>query len=163
MPNPDDDLEAAIAALVRPAPARKGPGRPAGRAAAPGAPAAAPARPAAAPAPPPVPLPPAPEGEPSELELAHLAKLEAIQALREKRKAERDRFREATDTEYWVALCFETRAQKEEFLEKLGIAELGDKYLNGYKVAEKLGVSIDTAGLQTRAQRPPSRRLSDLT
>lgn len=49
---------------------------------------------------------------------------------------------DATDSEFWVAVCFQTRAQKEEFLRKLGLLEIGDKYLDGMEVARKLGVTL---------------------
>lgn len=58
-------------------------------------------------------------------------------------RAEKDVFMENTDSEYWVALCFQTRAQKEEFLTKMGWLELGDKYLDGVEVAAKQGIKLE--------------------
>ena len=55
---------------------------------------------------------------------------------------EQQRFEEATDSEYWFALCFHTRAEKEKFLQALGWMDLGDKYLDGTVVAERLGVDL---------------------
>lgn len=58
-------------------------------------------------------------------------------------KEEAKRFTEATDSEYWLALCFQTREQKEEFLNKLKLIDLGDKYLDGLRVAKRLNVDIE--------------------
>ena len=65
------------------------------------------------------------------------------QAYRDRAKAEADRFRNATDSEYWVAVCFKTRADKEAFLRAARLLHLGDKYLDGYGVASALGVEIE--------------------
>jgi len=67
------------------------------------------------------------------------AELTAMQkAYRGRARAEVDRFREATDPEFWVALVFESREQKEDFLREFGLSRLGDKYLDGRKVARVL-------------------------
>ena len=62
-----------------------------------------------------------------------------------KRRAEAERFMLATDSEYWVAICFQTRDQKEEFLRALDLIRHGDKYLDGWTVAKKLGVQLTRA------------------
>lgn len=61
-----------------------------------------------------------------------------LEAFKEREREESKRFQDATDSEYWVALVFATRADKEAFLREHGLARLGDKYLNGYEVAEVL-------------------------
>ena len=59
------------------------------------------------------------------------------------RRHEESRRRElATDSEYWFAVCFSSREQKEHFLKALNLIADGDKYLDGYKVAEKFGVVL---------------------
>lgn len=65
------------------------------------------------------------------------------QGYRDRAKAESNRFKRATDSEYWVAVCFTTREEKEAFLERSGLADLGDKYLDGHDVAHRLGVDLD--------------------
>lgn len=46
---------------------------------------------------------------------------------------------DATDSEFWCALVFETREQKEEALRVLGVGRLdGDKYIDGAKFAERI-------------------------
>ena len=69
-----------------------------------------------------------------------------MQGFKARQEAEAKRRTEATDSEFWCALCFETRAQKEEFLRKLGVLAHGDKYLDGRLVAEKLGIVLENRG-----------------
>ena len=69
---------------------------------------------------------------------------ELQQAFRARRDQEAGRFRAATDSEFWFAVCFESRAEKEAFLRAAGLFECGDKYLDGRAVAERLG--IETGG-----------------
>jgi len=69
--------------------------------------------------------------------------LNAIQqGFADRRKQESDRFRLATDSEYWACICFSSREQKEHFLKALDLIGIGDKYLDGYKVAKKFGVVL---------------------
>ncbi len=79
---------------------------------------------------------------------------EALKAVIAHRKSMLENWRVTVDPEFWFAVCFQSRAQKEEFLEKANLSDLGDKYLNGLELAEKLGVDITPIPLQ---QRPPSR------
>ena len=67
---------------------------------------------------------------------AELTELE--RAYRDRAKNEAGRFKAATDSEYWVAVCFKSRAEKEKFLQDFGLDPLGDKYLDGKKVAQRL-------------------------
>lgn len=59
-------------------------------------------------------------------------------------KAERKRFKQATDSEYWFAVCFESREEKEKFLKAAGVvvSMMGDKYIDGRKLAQVLGVDM---------------------
>ncbi|HET9819637.1 MAG TPA: hypothetical protein VFP92_10790 [Rhodanobacteraceae bacterium] len=66
-------------------------------------------------------------------------------------KDEGARFRAATDSEYWAAICFQTREQKEAFLAALGILAHGDKYLDGRAVAEALGIVLPVADVPYNA------------
>ena len=63
-----------------------------------------------------------------------------------KGRADREdqRMTDIMDSEYWTAFCFQTREQKEEFLRKLDLIDLGDKYLDGMEVAKKLGVTLES-------------------
>ena len=75
--------------------------------------------------------------EDSKVELTELQK-----GYDKRRTEEATRFRLSTDSEYWCAICFSSREQKEAFLSALGLLSIGDKYLDGYKVAEKLNVKL---------------------
>lgn len=57
-------------------------------------------------------------------------------------KEESRRFAKATDSEYWVCLCFQTREEVEEFMEKSGWGNPQEKYIDGRKVADALGIEI---------------------
>ena len=52
-------------------------------------------------------------------------------------KAEQERFLLATDSEYWVGLCFQTREQKEHFLREAKLLQAGDKYIDGALLAKR--------------------------
>ncbi len=67
---------------------------------------------------------------------------ETLNRFREQGKAERQVYWDNVDSEYWVALCFQSRKQKEEFLKITGLGALGDKYLDGMAVAEMVGVEL---------------------
>ena len=88
---------------------------------------------------------PAAPAPPPDVEAEAREELNAVQAaFKVKKQAEQQAFRDNTDSEYWVALCFGTRAQKEEFLTKLGVIAEGDKYLDGLMVARAMRIVIDS-------------------
>jgi hypothetical protein len=60
-------------------------------------------------------------------------------------KAEQDRFTLATDSEYWVGLCFQTREQKEHFLREAKLLQAGDKYIDGALLAKRMGITLPPA------------------
>ena len=66
-----------------------------------------------------------------------------LQGFQDRSRRENQRFVEATDSEFWFAVCFQTRQQKEEFLQKMGWTELGDKYLDGLLVADAAGIELE--------------------
>lgn len=79
-----------------------------------------------------------------DLETDARTELNAIQqGFRDRAKREAERFRLATDSEYWAVLCFKTRADKERFLTRAKLLAVGDKYLDGYAAARVLGVPMD--------------------
>ena len=67
---------------------------------------------------------------------------ELLDGFKARATRENNRMLEAVDSEFWVAICFQTRAQKEEFLKKAKLLDLGDKYLDGMLVAEELGIEL---------------------
>ncbi len=59
-----------------------------------------------------------------------------------KLEAEHRRQLKATDSEYWICLCFQSREQVEEFMRLSGWGTEDDKYIDGQKVAAKIGIPI---------------------
>lgn len=65
-------------------------------------------------------------------------------AYRGRAQAEAKRFTKTTDSEFWVAVCFDSREQKETFLRQVGIKPKlqGDKYITAADLAAVLGVDL---------------------
>lgn len=84
--------------------------------------------------------------EPSgDLEKDCLNELNDLQAgFRQRAKQENNRFELATDSEYWFAVCFQTREQKDFFLKEISkISNIyGDKYINGEELAAALNIKL---------------------
>jgi hypothetical protein len=68
-----------------------------------------------------------------------------LQAFIARSKAEQARFLLATDSEYWVGLCFQTREQKEHFLREAKLLQAGDKYIDGALLAKRMGIELPPA------------------
>lgn len=78
-----------------------------------------------------------------DLEADSAAELDALaQGFRDRTARENDRFRLATDSEYWFCVCFKSRQDKDTFLAAAGLNSIGDKYLDGYAVARVLGIEM---------------------
>lgn len=71
----------------------------------------------------------------------------ALRAIIEQKRAMREVYRTTTDPEYWFVVCFQSREQKDEFLRLAGWEGMGDKYLDGLRLAAKLGVPIEPINL----------------
>lgn len=46
------------------------------------------------------------------------------------------------DTEYWLCVVFEDRAQKQAFVKALGMLKEGDKYIDGRQLAHRFNIEI---------------------
>lgn len=97
------------------------------------------------------------EAEAVDLEQFESEGLEAVgeieKSFRERMKQENSRFRDMCDSEYWFAVCFTCREQRNEFLEKIGIdPEL--KYIDGREMAKAYRKSIKTPDLEFAQMRP---------
>ena len=68
---------------------------------------------------------------------------EALRAIIEQKRAMREVYRTTTDPEFWFAVCFQSREQKDEFLRLAGWDNFGDKYIDGLRVAEALHIPIE--------------------
>ena len=83
------------------------------------------------------------------------AELSALESgVRERESKELTRMSNEIDSENWFAVVFETRAQKEEFLSKTGLLDIGDKYFDGRDVAKRMGIDLQPSG---REYRPEAR------
>jgi hypothetical protein len=65
-----------------------------------------------------------------------------LSGFQDRARQEAARFELATDSEFWFAVYFQSREQKEAFLQLLDWLSEGDKYLNGLALAEKLGLKL---------------------
>ena len=70
-----------------------------------------------------------------------------LAAFKARAQAEQDRFALVTDSEYWVAACFQTREQKEAFLAGVKLLQHGDKYLDGRLLAQRMGIELPPASV----------------
>jgi len=83
---------------------------------------------------------------------------ELLRLLKEKKKALLDQYRINYDTDYWVALCFQSSEQRNEFLEKVGWPALDRKYINGLEIARRLGLDVKPIILKPRGLRGHPKR-----
>lgn len=81
---------------------------------------------------------------------------------RQRMQREQKRVNDELDSENWVNIAFETRAQKEEFLRKAGFIGLGDKYLDGRDVAKALGIDLVPSGRVFRPEPKIDQAYADL-
>lgn len=70
-----------------------------------------------------------------------------LEAFKARAKAEQERFALATDSEYWVGVCFQTREQKEAWLAAVKLLQHGDKYIDGQLLAQRMGVVLPDAAV----------------
>ena len=59
------------------------------------------------------------------------------------KKGKNEAYRIANDDEFWLAICFQSEEQKFRFLELSGWIALGDKYIDGLKVAQRLNLAVE--------------------
>lgn len=84
----------------------------------------------------------------SKLEGQSKAEIEALRAkytaIKEGDKHALELLRDSGDTEFWICIVFQNRPMKDEFLEKTKLGKIGNKYLNGLRVAKTLGIELKT-------------------
>lgn len=104
-----------------------------------------------------------PEISLEELEQTSLKEIQEVESgFRERMKQENDRFRDMCDTEYWFCVCFTSRKQKEEFLEKIGI-ETDLKYIEGKEMARAYKRAMQTPDLEFAKIRPLDREFVNIS
>jgi ClpP class serine protease len=87
-------------------------------------------------------------------------------SIRENRKNHAERFRDIESGEFWLCVCFQSRTQKEEFIDKLlekydpNNETFGDKYVNGLELAAMLDIPVEPIVLEAKKSRlaPKSMR-----
>jgi hypothetical protein len=99
-----------------------------------------------------------------DIETDSATELNAMQSGFQKRaKDEADRYLLATDSEFWFAVCFESRDQKEMFLRAMEWMQLGDKYLDGTELARIESIELPKVRLANKnAVRRKDKKLADL-
>ena len=83
-------------------------------------------------------------------------------AFKARAKKEQERFAIATDSEYWVGVCFQTRAQKEAFLAGVNLLQHGDKYIDGELLAKRMGVPLPAADVPYNVSARPDAKFAAL-
>jgi hypothetical protein len=69
--------------------------------------------------------------------------LDAVaQGFRDRKDREAERYELATNSDYWLCLCFATQAQRDAFLAETGWRDLGYRYLDGRALANRMGVDL---------------------
>jgi hypothetical protein len=85
-------------------------------------------------------------------------------AFMQNEKEQLDAYRQMIDSEFFLVVCFQSRAQKEEFLQKSGLEGPGisDKYLDGLRVAKHFGIDVAPIPLPTKKPSLMPRALRDI-
>ena len=73
-----------------------------------------------------------------------------LSSFKQRAKQEDARFELATDSEFWFAVGFQSREQKELFLKALDWLKFGDKYLDGVLIARQQGIDIPAVKLSNK-------------
>ena len=114
----------------------------------------------------------APEGDDplAGVDYANLSNEEAVKeeasavllAFKARAKREQERFALATDSEYWVGVCFQTREQKEHWLRSVKLLHAGDKYIDGRLLAQRMGVEQPAADVPYNVTARPDAKFAAL-
>jgi hypothetical protein len=70
---------------------------------------------------------------------------EVISEFQKRAQAEDARVKDATNSRFYICVCFQNQEQMLEFCTKSGIDDITDKiFVDGMKWAKKLGIKLDT-------------------
>lgn len=97
----------------------------------------------------------------SNLEVSATAEMNEIgKKIMENKRASQERFRLENETDYWLALCFQSQAQRDDFLSKTGWGDPGDRYINGLDVARRIGADVQPIELPVQPLRGKPKKFS---
>ncbi|GAA2658006.1 MULTISPECIES: hypothetical protein [Actinosynnema] len=65
------------------------------------------------------------------------------EGFRARAKREEERYRNATDSEYWAAVCFRTAGDLAAFLDAVGVVPVDGRWVHGDELARALGVTYE--------------------
>lgn len=69
---------------------------------------------------------------------------DAYAGFKKRTEKERQRFEFAVDADFWCGLCFRTRADRNKFLEAVGVNRLyNSQHIDGYELSKLLGLDIE--------------------
>lgn len=86
-----------------------------------------------------------------------------LTSFRQRGKDEKATYRAATDSEFWFAICFRTREQKDAFLAATGWNLFGDKYLDGHDLALMMDIELPEDARFLKRKTRIDKRLIALT
>ncbi|WP_018629206.1 hypothetical protein [Niabella aurantiaca] len=100
------------------------------------------------------------EGNPGNIEQDSL---EEVMEYSAKAKAERDKFKDNVDANYFTVVTFNNSKQLTEFFNKLGINPSDKQYIDGKALAKKLGIEITTPDKNPPGSFKVNSKLKDMT
>jgi hypothetical protein len=67
---------------------------------------------------------------------------EVLKKFKTRKADEKKLYWDNVDSEYWIAVCFQSREQKDRFLEAMEWDRIGDKYLDGIEVMRAMKIPV---------------------
>ena len=86
---------------------------------------------------------------------------EALMAFKERREKEAKRFREITDTNHYMVLCFTTNTQLVEFCNTFGI-DVKYRYYDGREVARRLNKALKSPDVAMPREKGRTKEYTEL-
>ncbi|MCP3800335.1 hypothetical protein NLX83_13810 [Allokutzneria sp. A3M-2-11 16] len=87
---------------------------------------------------------------------------ETAKGFRERARREAERYLAATDSEYWFAVCFWTEAARDAVLSALNVDAIDGRWVDGYRLAAELGITITADEAEPVAELDPLAQLQAL-
>lgn len=84
---------------------------------------------------------------------------EALKRIKAEKKVRRDTFRVMTDPNFYIVVCFQSADQRDDFIAKAGWHDLGEPFVDGLIVADRMGVDIEPISLPKKKVRLSPKKL----